>query len=127
MEKRAKGLEVNIHILQQVTDSLSHDQIRGINDGLIYYHESIMSTKDRRALLEYWLTVARRNDSFRDWLTSQLTSIDEPKAVAALQTVVGLEQLDSIGEYFSASVTSYQAQIRFKFSLYVLNCTSMLN
>lgn len=44
-----------------------------------------MTTKDRTALLQYWVAVSKRNVGFRDWLTIQLHSIDGPQVATAFE------------------------------------------
>lgn len=72
-------------LLQATVDGLTVDQVQGINDGLRCYEESLMTTKDRTALLQYWVAVSKRNVGFRDWLTIQLHSIDGPQVATAFE------------------------------------------
>ena len=72
-------------LLQATVDGLTDDQIQGINDGLRCFEESLMTTKDRTALLQYWVSVSKRNVGFRDWLAIQLHSIDGPQVATAFE------------------------------------------
>ena len=72
-------------LLQATVDGLTVDQVQGINDGLRCYEESLMTTKDRTALLQYWVAVSKRNVGFRDWLAIQLHSIDGPRVATAFE------------------------------------------
>ena len=49
-------------ILLKIVEKLTNSEIEGINDFLISYGKGLMNTKDRRAMLEHWLKVAKENE-----------------------------------------------------------------
>ena len=75
-------------ILLKTIEKLTNDEIEGINDFLISYGKRLMNTKDRKAMLEYWLKVAKENEQFFNFLEDLFTRIDGPVAAAVLNQVV---------------------------------------
>lgn len=73
-----------IKLLQNSVDKLTNDEVEAINDALCCYGEGMMSTRDRNAMLEHWISVSKRNGQFRDWLASLLESVDGPESSEAL-------------------------------------------
>ena len=75
-------------ILLKTIEKLTNDEIEGINDFLISYGKRLMNTKDRKAMLEYWLKVAKENEQFFNFLEDLFTRIDGPVAAGVLNQVV---------------------------------------
>ena len=75
-------------ILLKTVEKLTNDEIEDINDFLISNGKGAMNTKDKKAMLEYWLKVSKENEKFFSFLEDLFTRIDEPIAAAALNQVV---------------------------------------
>ena len=75
-------------VLLKTVEKLTNDEIEDINDFLISNGKGIMNTKDRKAMLEYWLKIAKENEQFFNFLEDLFTRIDEPFAAAVLSQVV---------------------------------------
>ena len=73
-------------ILLKTVEKLTNSEREGINDFLISYGKGLMNTEDRKAMLEYWLKVAKENEQFFNFL-DLFTRIDGSVAPAALNQV----------------------------------------
>ena len=88
-------------ILLKTVEKLTNSEREGINDFLISYGKGLMNTKDRKAMLEYWLEVAKENEQFFNFLEDLFTRIDGPVAAAALSQVVNKHIVCSVGASYS--------------------------
>ena len=75
-------------ILLKTVEKLTNDEIEDINDFLISNGKRLIDAKDRKAMLEYWLKVAKENEQFFNFLEDLFTRIDGPVAAAALNQAV---------------------------------------